>query len=165
MKVKIKKIAHAMMREKGLINLSRLDLCHRAGIPEGSFTQVMGQTFSELINEMKEKNNDKPHPVSKLRTDPGLRRIQLLNIIMMLATKNGYHRITRDDIALAANVSNGLISHYFGSMNEVRNLIMFTGIKNENLTIIAQGIAQGDPKTKHINPSLKTNALKIIGKW
>ena len=49
----IKQIAINLARTDGLINLTRVGLCAAAGIPDGSFRHVTGQTFNEFIDSLR----------------------------------------------------------------------------------------------------------------
>ena len=166
MRDKAKTIALAMASEHGLINLSRNDLCDRMEIPTGSFTALVGCTFKEFIDEIKKDVPDNIiRPVFKLRADPQLRRDVLLSVAVGLAIKVGYHKITRDQIATKAMVSTGLVSHYFGTMVQLRRLIVRHAVKNDIPEIIAQAIGQGDPRAKKASDDCRARALKILANW
>lgn len=158
----IKKIAIEMVKEQGLINLSRHDLCKKVGIPDGSFSYIMDCTFTELVNELNVENiKQKSTSVIKRRTNAALRKEQLLKIAMMLSIEKGYNNITRDGIAIAAGVSFSLVTKYFGTMHALRCEIIKTAIKQEVFEIIAQGIVNNDDRFKKISKSLKIKAFNF----
>lgn len=157
----VKQTAINMVRESGLINLSRRELCERAGIPDGSFPHLMGCNFSEFIKIL--KPYDKlVHPANKTRADPALRRDNILNVAVEMAKSDGYHKITRDGIAEKAGVSMGLVTRYFGTMKKLRRDIMGAAITKKIPEIIAQGIANGDSRAKKVSGELKTQAINLI---
>jgi len=159
----IKQTAIEMVRESGLINLSRRELCKRAGVPDGSFTHITGYTFSEFIKELKPEVADVAiFPVNKSRTDPKLRREHILNIAVEMARKVGYHKITRDGIAEGAGVSMGLVTRYLGTMKQLRRTIMRAAITQEIPEIVAQGLANGDNQAKKAPDDLKAKAVNLI---
>lgn len=165
MKNHVTNTALDMVYENGLINLSRRELCDRAGIPDGSFPHIMGETFTEFVSRIKkvavEENN---FPVVKTRTNPELRREQILNVAVEMADKDGYNNITRDAIAETAGVSMGLVTRYFGTMKQLRRDIIRVAIKREIPNIIAQGLANGDPHARKAPKNLKSQAANIIAK-
>lgn len=163
---RIKTIAVTMVEKSGLINLSRLELCKRADIPNGSFPHVMGCTFSDFIRELnKETTDTKNHIVTKNRVDPELRKDQILNAAIDYAKKVGYHKITREGIATNAGVSINLINRYFGTMPKFKRSIMRAAINQEVLEIVAQGLAAGDSHAKKAPPELKKQAASLIANY
>ena len=159
----VKRTALKMIKESGLINLSRSSLCLRANIPDGSFPHVMECTFAQFVEELKQLiDTDKQHPVSKTRTDPELRRDQILTAAVQLSVSEGYDKFTRDELAVHADVSPGLINRYFGTMKQLRRAIMRHAVKNELPEIVAQGLVNGDKHAKKAPPNLKTLAAASL---
>lgn len=167
MKSHITNTALDMVHENGLINLSRRELCERAGIPDGSFPHYMGESFTEFVARIRkatEGDDDKHYPVVKTRTNPELRRDQILNVAVELSVKQGYNHIRRDHVAEAAGVSEGLVTNYFNTMVQLRRDIIRIAIKKEILEIIAQGLINGDKHARKASPELKEKAANIISK-
>lgn len=167
-KQQITDIAIEMVNEGGLINLSRSALCERAGIPDGSFPHVVGCTFSEFIKELKTAANVAENivrDVVKSRANPELRKDQILTAAVELAKTKGYHKITRDAVAQSANVSAGLVSRYFNTMNHLRRSIMGVALNKEIPEIIAQGLANNDPRARKAPKDLKRQALDLIANY
>lgn len=161
---KVKTVALAMVKEAGLINLSRRDLCDRAGIPDGSFPHVMGCNFCEFVDELKTEQVDEiAFPVNKSRVaNPALRRAQILQAAMTVAAKVGYGHATRDAIAAEAGVTAGLVTHYFETMTQLKRAVMRAAIQFEVLEIIAQGLANGDANARKAPAELKAKAVEIL---
>ena len=159
-KNEVMETARGMVRAAGLINLSRRELCERAGIADGSFPHVMGCTFAELQEQLRAENLVQPvAPVSKSRVPAGLRKEHILAVAIELAKTVGYSKITRDGVAEAAGVSFGLVTRYFGTMRQLRTDIMRAAIKQRILEIVLQGLANGDHRAKNAPEDLKQEAL------
>lgn len=159
----VKEVAVCMVKGEGLINLSRRELCERAGIPDGSFPHIMGCNFSDFVEELKLENiQEIAHSVSKTRANPELRKDHILNIAVTMAKVSGYNKITRDKIAESAGVSMGLVTRYFGTMVQLRRDIVRMAVRNEILEVVAQAVISNDPHVKKIDADLKERALKAV---
>lgn len=159
----VKKTAVAMVKEAGLINLSRRQLCERAGIPDGSFPHVMGCNFAEFVEELRVDGIEAAaYPVSKTRANPALRKGHILVVAVAMAKDVGYHKITRDAVAEAAGVSMGLVTRYFGTMTQLRRDIVRYAIREQVPEIIAQALANGDDHARKAPEELKMRAKAIL---
>lgn len=159
---RVKQTAIDMVEEAGLINLSRSALCARAGIPDGSFPHVMGCNFSEFVEELRDLCAGPQHVVTKNRANPALRKDQILNVAVTMATAVGYNKVTRDAVAEGAGVSMGLVTRYFGTMKNLRRDIMRFAIRNEVAEIIAQGLVNGDDHARKAPAELKAQAAALL---
>jgi len=164
MKAHITNIALDMIHTNGVINLSRLELCERAGIPDGSFQYHTGVSFTEFVSRIKKVvvADTTIHPVIKLRADPALRKDHILNSAIVIAMEKGYNKITRDDVAETAGVSMGLITYYFETMNQLKRDIMRTAVKRGIVEIVAQGLTNKDRHALKASKELKTKAAHLI---
>jgi DNA-binding transcriptional regulator YbjK len=161
----VKETAVAMVRETGLINLSRRELCDRAGIPDGSFPHVMGCNFADFVEELREDGVEQSvAPVSKRRANPALRKDYILAVAVDMAKGVGYHKLTRDAVAEKAGVSMGLVTRYFGTMNQLKGAVVKRAIKTGVLEIVAQCILNKDPRGAKISEELKARALAEAAK-
>jgi len=79
------------------------------------------------------------------RMTANARRVDVLAAAVRRSVDIGYNKITRDEIALAANCSPALVSQYLGTMVSMRRAIMRAAITNEVLPVIAQGLSVRDP--------------------
>ena len=166
MKAHITNIALEMIHDNGLINLSRLELCERAGIADGSWLYHMGCSFTEFVSKLRPQVKDQTtHNVVKLRVDPALRKDHILNAAIKVAKKKGYNKITRDDVAEAAGVSMSLITHYFETMNQLKRDIMRTAVKRGIPEIVAQGLVNKDRHALKASKELKTKAAHLIANY
>ena len=89
---------------------------------------------------------------------------QITGVALALAGKvpGGYKAVSRDAIAAAAGVSPALVSHRLGTMDNVRRAIMRAAIKAEDVKVIAQGLAIGDPHARKAPEALRQKAAQLI---
>jgi AcrR family transcriptional regulator len=91
------------------------------------------------------------------------RKAVLIDAVLDLSTKGRpYHALLRDEIAAHAGVSNGTINHAFDTLDRLRTAAMVKAIERENLTVIAQGLAVGDPAARAAPAGLKERAIRSI---
>ena len=64
---------------------------------------------------------------------------------MQCAKLWGYCHVTRQQIALEAGVSTGLVSHYLGDMDELKKSLIKEAIRVDDRDVLAQGLALKDP--------------------
>lgn len=150
--------------EKGLINVSRSDICRETGIMDGSWASTVGISFTELMVEIKKAiGEEKRFLVTKKRIDnKELRKENILHCAMKLAEEFGYTKISCTMIAEEAGISHVTVIHNFGTMQQLRNDIMRKAVKTRNLKIIAQGLCAGDKQAKKADQQLKEEALKCL---
>lgn len=155
-KTRIENAAKELAAEKGAINITRAEVCERAGIPDGAFTAIMDENFTELISRLDLPTGE---TVDRKRANPELRRKHVLDVAIELAKAKGYSVLTRDDVATGANVSPALISHYFGTIEELRIIVIKLAVKREVLEIVAQGLVREDPVAIQAPKELKYKAV------
>lgn len=162
-KHEVKQAAVQMIKEEGLINLSRAGLCERVGIPDGSFPHVVGSSFTEFIKELQALNLPSPSGVivSKTRTNPELRKSHILDRAVALAKKAGYLNLTREAVAECAGVSGSLVSQYF-TMPALREAVMETAVMKSIPEIIAQGIVNQNIVAMAAPVKLRRQAAKLL---
>lgn len=158
-KTRIENAAKELAAEKGAINITRAEVCERAGIPDGAFTAIMDESFTELISRLDLPTGE---TVERKRVVPELRRKHVLNKAIELAKTKGYNSLTRDDVATGANVSPALISHYFGNIDQLRIVVLKLAIKREVLEIVAQGLVREDPIAVQAPKELKHRAASYL---
>lgn len=90
------------------------------------------------------------------RLKPDQRRSQLLTAGLMLASRHGYHTLTRLQVATAAGVEGPLINHYFGSMKQYTGELLQLAVDMECLPVVAQAVVAGELK---VNDDLRRRAL------
>jgi hypothetical protein len=160
----IKEEAWRLIRTEGLINLTRERLAAAVGIPDGSFPHIAGVSFTALMNELQADPvlmSAQPECISveKSRTNPELRYINILCVALERARTVGYNNLTRAVVADAAGVSEALVSHYFGTMTELKEVVMAEAVKRGIVEIVAQGLAAGNPVARAASEEVKASAL------
>lgn len=101
--------------------------------------------------------------MTRTRLTPDARKPQLLEAAVAVASKHGLHGTTRHRIAEHANVAPGLITHYLGTMAELRRAVMRQAVKQGILPIIAEGLAARDKQALKAPPELRARALASLG--
>lgn len=98
----------------------------------------------------------------RIRMKPEARRDQILSCAVELALLNGFNSLTRDSVAEAAGAANGLVSHYFSTMDKLRHAVMRAAVARELKPIIATGLAQGDSIAFGAPDWLKRESLDML---
>ena len=89
-------------------------------------------------------------------------RTNILKSCLALASTHGYRNITRDQIAIKADVTPSLISYHLGTMLELRRHMMREAIRTENLPVLAQGIASKDKHALKAPPEMRAAAIDTL---
>ncbi len=84
---------------------------------------------------------------------------EILSAALKVSEEHGYDKVSRAQIAEAANCAESLISFYFSTMDDVRDTIMKEAILKRNLKIIAMGLISRNKHALSISNSLKHEAL------
>lgn len=155
-KQRIEDAARELAAERGAINVTRREVCDRAGIPDGAFTAIMDESFTDFISRLDLPTGE---TVDRKRVIPALRRKHVLDVAIELAKTKGYNTLTRDEVATGANVSPGLVSHYFRSIEQLRIVVLKTAVRKEVLEIVAQGLVHEDPIAIQAPKELKYKAV------
>ena len=145
-----------LAKKHGLINLTRKMVCEEAGIADGSFPHIMGQTFTDFIATL--DKDTELHEVSKKRLSKDVRKDHILRTALVAAKEHGYTSVTRTLLAEKAKVSPGLVTYYFASMVQLKRAIMRAAVEHEILEVIAQGLSMGDKNAQKASDELKARA-------
>ena len=97
------------------------------------------------------------------RLKPDVRCTHILDAAVQLAREKGFQNLTRDGIANRAEVSHGLVTHYYNTMKQMRRAVMRAAVKQEILEIIAYGLATANPYALKASPELRARAIKHMG--
>lgn len=152
--------ANKLIAEHGIINLTRKSLCEAAGIPNGSFSHYVGKTFTEFVKGL--TDDIKPHKATTKRLSKDDRKNDLLQTALDLSVKVGYTNVSRGALATEAGVSNALVTHYFGTMKQLKRAIMRSAIGRSIPEIVAQGLAIGDDNARKAPVELKARAATAL---
>ncbi len=94
--------------------------------------------------------------------EPACRKESILDAALKAANKHGFAAMRQKDIAVMAKCGYGTVTLYFNTMTQMRRAVMRAAIKREDLAVIAQGIACGDPDAKKATPELKAKAIASL---
>jgi len=86
----------------------------------------------------------------------------ILDTAYKMAQCDGFAAITRDGVAAEAGVAMGSVNHHYGTMQVLREAVMQRAVEEENLELIAQGIALGDTIAKSAPLDVRTKALATL---
>ena len=73
------------------------------------------------------------------------RQSEILDAAVRLSEQHGYRQITRDAVAQAAGCGYGSVNANFNGMPALLRAIVGHAVKNQNLIILAQFLADPDP--------------------
>jgi AcrR family transcriptional regulator len=90
-----------------------------------------------------------------VKIDPATRRNQILQAAIDVAARDGITGLVRLKVAQVALVAPALVSHYFGSMQELKDAIMRQAVEDSIVSIVSQGLALGDPIAQASPQALK----------
>lgn len=86
----------------------------------------------------------------------------VLSAAMTLARMEGYQWITREGVALVAEVSEGTVSNAYGTMLDLKRAVVTEAVRLGDLTIIGQAVASGSPLVEGVDPAVKQRALASL---
>lgn len=86
----------------------------------------------------------------------------ILGAAVTLARKNGLHRITRLDVATAAECGTGTVSYHFGDMDGLTNAVVEYAVEHEVLEIIAQARVDKHEALGRMSAELKARVAAYI---
>lgn len=91
------------------------------------------------------------------------RKDQILDAAVVVANKIGYVAITRKEIADEANVSQALVSRYFGTMENVKDETVKRAIVKGNMKVICEGLVHKHPAAKKFAAKEKEKVRSHLG--
>lgn len=106
--------------------------------------------------------NTCPHRPTEPRDTRAERSAQILDAALQVARAGHYHTMTREQVAVQAGVSTGLVSRYMGTALEMRERVMQAAIERRILPLIATGIALGDAVALAAPAELRAEAVATL---
>lgn len=101
--------------------------------------------------------------MKRRRLEPADRKREILWAAIRLARKpGGWAKLTREAVATEAGCADALISRHFGTIPNFKRDIMRAAIANQELSVIAQGLAAGDRHAQKASVELKAKALNSL---
>ena len=88
------------------------------------------------------------------------RREAIITAALAVATREGYMRMTREQIAAEADCSPGLVSSYLGTMPAMRRAVMRAAVSRKVLAVVAQGLAMRDEHALKAPEGLRAAAVR-----
>lgn len=95
------------------------------------------------------------------RLAPAERKEELLTEAFKQAKENGLKTVTRPSVAGALEVSDGLVTRYFGNLQGLRDAVLAKAVVGNELDIIADAL-ELDMNVHHVPPDLVSQARKIL---
>ena len=119
-------------------------------------------TFTDFVDSLRDQVEwPGSFDVSRIRTDPELRRAHIRAHALRLAESRGFNRITSREVAEAAGVSESLVRQYFSSA-QLQHEVMIEAVETECLPVIAQGIVAGHPVCEGLSTELKSRVIESL---
>jgi AcrR family transcriptional regulator len=90
------------------------------------------------------------------------RKRQILDEALRASDTYGYTNITRQMIADHLQLAPGLVSHYFGTMDDLRHAVMQEAVRHSLLRIVAQGLVNKHPVAMRAPRALKARVAQSM---
>lgn len=87
---------------------------------------------------------------------------KILDAAFALAVEGGYHSIRRDSVAERAGVAGGTVNLHYDTMDNLKIALMQRAIDEEQLDILAAGMAERDPTAMKAPKPLRVRALQTL---
>lgn len=156
MKEKIEAAARQLVEELGAMNVTKKAVCKKANIFPKLFEYFLQKDFNDFMKDLDLPVTGKSEGT---RTVPSVRKKQVLTHALEIAKEKGYALLHREEVAARAGVSTPLVSHYFGTTKNLRELVVREAIRLEVLEILAQAIALRDPQVATLSKNMKKRAI------
>ena len=69
---------------------------------------------------------------------------------------------TRLEVAEAAGVSEGLVSHYFGNMDNLHSAVMQEAVNKSVIEVVVKGLCAGNPIARCASDEVKKSAAQFM---
>lgn len=96
------------------------------------------------------------------RLEPQERRKQLLDTALEVAESVGFENMTIGKVGRCAGCTQQLVSHYYGTREELRNAVMRAAVRRSVYRVIAQGLANGHPVALAAPRKLQKESLNTL---
>lgn len=90
------------------------------------------------------------------------RKDDMLTEACRLAANKGYKSVTPTTLADAMGCAHSAISYYFNTIPQLQRDVMRHAIRTENLTVIAQGLADGNSHARKAPVELRRRAVEAV---
>lgn len=89
-------------------------------------------------------------------------KLKILTAAVAVCERDGYMRLTRENIANVAGVSDGSINYAYETMTQLKRSVMRYAVSHEILSIIAAGLVIKHPAAMKADKELKEKALATL---
>lgn len=96
------------------------------------------------------------------RLKPEARKLSIFEAMLPLAETHGYEFVTRDMLGGALGITGNAVQYHFGTMCALREEFMGFAVRNEILSIIAQGVARGNEQALKAPADLRGRAVRSL---
>lgn len=93
-----------------------------------------------------------------MKKHPWERKQDIMRAALRVAKREGYLNITRQLVSKECPCSTGLVSHYFGTIDNLRTELMHEAVRIVDLDVIAQGLAVNEHLLIDLDPKIKRAA-------
>ena len=93
---------------------------------------------------------------------PAVRRAEVIEAALRLASRVGAQGLVRDRIAEEAGISSSLLHRYFGSMDLLREIIIQTAFQREITDVLYKSLSVEDFKKLNKSESLAKKLCEFI---
>lgn len=90
------------------------------------------------------------------------RHERILSVALELAEIRGFRNITREMVAVVAQVGVGTVSWHFKGMDGLRDAVVRYAVEKKNIRVLAQALAEGHRFAKAAPFALRQEAAKFL---
>lgn len=98
----------------------------------------------------------------RARLDPEIRKQQILDAAINLSIQKGYRQLTRQSIANKICCAGALINHYYGNIDNLRDIVLQIAIEKEIMPILAENYGTRGKETSHLPTQLKEKVINYL---
>lgn len=100
--------------------------------------------------------------MTRQRLDPDIRKQQILDAAIDLSIQKGYRQLTRQSIANKIRCAAPLINHYYGNIENLRDIVLQIAIEREIMPILAESYGSRGKETSHLPTPLKEKVINYL---
>jgi AcrR family transcriptional regulator len=84
---------------------------------------------------------------------------ELIQAAARVVRSKGLHKLTRDNIAAEAGVAPSLVSHYLGTMDDIRESVMVAAVDMKDIELLRHGLQAEHPSAMGAPIELRKQAM------
>ena len=86
----------------------------------------------------------------------------IVDAALKLATKHGFRRFSREQIANELGVTGGTLNYYFDPIDTVHDAVVLEAAKRRNWPVLVQALAEKHPLAVSMDPKIKREAADTL---